>query len=428
MCLIEFKNVNKSFKIYHNKSYSIKEKFINAILSRSKEKVEKYQVLKNVSFKIKKGQVIGIIGENGTGKSTTLKLISKILYPDSGEIIVKGKVSSLLEIGAGFQPDLTGRENVYLYGSILGISKEEIDKRYNEIIEFAEIEKFMDTAVKNYSSGMYMRLAFAVAVNVDPDILVIDEVLAVGDEAFQKKCMNKILSFKERGKTIVFVSHDMSSVRKICDRVFFIKRGGYLLEGTPEQMIGLYLKLVYSNSEDKKELEEEIEKGKKISFKNKINHNVTLHQAPKYVNDESTYHGNKNLEITKLYFSDKNGHIKNIFETNEDIKINVEFKVNKKTNSAVFGFAIYTEEDVHLSGPNSKQDGLIITDLKENNMFSVTIKNNPFLKDKYYLTAALFDESCQMPFDFREKHYWFQIVESNIIEYGKIRLKCEWNI
>ncbi len=427
MILVEFKNVSKHFKIYQNKSYSIKEKFINKILNRNKLEVQEYQVLKDVSFKIKKGETIGIIGENGTGKSTSLKLISKILYPDSGEVIVKGKVSSLLEVGAGFQPDLSGRENVYLYGSILGISKEDINKKYKEIVEFAEIEEFMDTAVKNYSSGMYMRLAFAVAVNVDPDILVIDEVLAVGDEAFQKKCIQKILSFKKNGKTIIFVSHDMGIIKKICDRTFFIKRGGYLLEGSPEQMIGLYLKLVYSNSDDKEEIEKEIENKGNFDVE-KINHDLDLHQDPKYANDSSTWHGNKDLQIKKVYFSDVKGHIKNIFETGEDIKINVEFDMNKKTDEAVFGFGIYTEEGVHLSGPNSKQNGLVMTDLKKNNMFSVTIKNNPFLKDKYYLTVALFDESCQIPFDFREKHYWFHIVESNIVEYGKIRLKCEWNI
>ena len=181
MTVIEFKNVSKHFNIYQNKSYSIKEKFINKILNKNKLEIKKFQVLKDVSFKIEKGETVGIIGENGTGKSTTLKIISKILFPNSGEIKVKWKISSLLEIGAGFQPDLSGRENVYLYGSILGLSKVQIDNKYNEIVEFAEVEQFMDNAVKNFSSGMYMRLAFAVAINVDPDILVIDEVLAVGD-------------------------------------------------------------------------------------------------------------------------------------------------------------------------------------------------------------------------------------------------------
>jgi len=240
MVSIRFKDVTKTFKIYQNKSYSIKEMFINFLLRKNKLEVQKYPVLTNVNFDIKQGETIGIIGQNGTGKSTTLKLITKILYPDKGEIETNGKISSLLEVGAGFQPDMTGRENVYLYGSILGIAKKDIESKYNTIVEFSEVEEFMDTAVKNYSSGMYMRLAFSVAIHVDPEILVIDEVLAVGDAGFQKKCINKIKEFKNNGKTIVFVSHDMNSIKMICDRVFFIKKGGHMIEGSVDDMVNLY--------------------------------------------------------------------------------------------------------------------------------------------------------------------------------------------
>lgn len=426
MSVIEFRNVSKHFKIYKNRSYSVKEKFINKILNRNKTELQKFNVLKNVSFKIEKGETVGIIGENGTGKSTTLKIISKILYADSGEVIVNGKVSSLLEVGAGFQPDLTGRENVYLYGSILGLSKKEVYRKYNDIVKFSEVEQFMDTAVKNYSSGMYMRLAFAVAINVDPDVLIIDEVLAVGDEAFQKKCINKILSFKKKGKTIVFVSHDMGMIRKICDRVFFIKRGGYLIEGSPEQMIGLYMKLVYSNAEDKQELETAIESSNEIKF-DKNNYDIDLHKAKEYAEDKNRY-GNMDLEITNIYFSDSQGNVRNVFEVGEDIKINIEFRKNKNVDSSVFSFDIYSEEGWQLSEHNCKQDGIIITDIKKTNIISVVIKNSPFLKGKYYLTVGLFDEDCQMPFDYRDKQYYFQICESNIAECGKFRLRCEWNI
>jgi ABC-2 type transport system ATP-binding protein len=240
MISIKFKDVSKTFKIYQNKSYSIKEIFINFLLRKNKLEIHKYPVLTDVSFDIKQGETVGIIGQNGTGKSTTLKLITKILYPDKGDIETKGNISSLLEIGAGFQPDMTGRENVYLYGSILGIPKKEIELKYNSIVEFSEVEQFMDTAVKNYSSGMYMRLAFSVAIHVDPEILVIDEVLAVGDAGFQKKCIKKIEEFKDNGKTIVFVSHDMNAIKMICDRVFFIKKGGEMIEGSVDDMVNLY--------------------------------------------------------------------------------------------------------------------------------------------------------------------------------------------
>lgn len=240
MSVIKFRDVNKSFRIYKNKANSLKEQLIVNIFKKRKLEVEEYKVLENINFDIEKGETIGIIGQNGAGKSTTLKLIAKILYPDTGEIEVKGKISSLIEVGAGFHPDLSGRENVYLYASIIGVSKKEVDERYDDIVKFAEIEEFMDSPVKNYSSGMYMRLAFSVSVHVDPEILLIDEVLAVGDANFQEKCINKIQEFKKKGKTIVFVSHDMNAIKLICDRVFFIHKGGRMVQGTTDEMIKLY--------------------------------------------------------------------------------------------------------------------------------------------------------------------------------------------
>ncbi|MDD3223922.1 MAG: ABC transporter ATP-binding protein [Clostridium sp.] len=425
MTVIEFKNVTKYFNIYQNKSNSIKEKFINRILNRNKLEVNKMFVLKDASYKIEKGQTVGIIGENGTGKSTSLKLMSNILKPNSGEIKVNGKISSLLEIGVGFQPDLTGRENTYLYGSILGLSKSEIHKKYDDIVEFSELEKFMDTPVKNYSSGMYMRLAFSVAVSVNPDILLVDEVLSVGDANFQKKCINKIMDFKKRGKTIVYVSHDMSTVRRICDKVIFIKRGGYITEGSPERMIGLYMKRTYSADEEEKEkIDKYIENNKGAELSSDFN--IEMHEAKEFINGNRD--GNRELEITKLYFSDKEGRPRNFYGTEEDIKVNLEFKKNKDIKSAVLVFKIYTEEGWMIAQHNCKQDGILITDMKENNVLSFTIKNDLFLKSKYYFSVGLMDEECKEIYDFREKHYWFYIHESNIKEEGKIKVRCDWQL
>lgn len=424
MVVIKFDNVSKHYNIYQNKVYSIKEKFLNKILKRNKLEVKTVNVLKDASFEIMQGQTVGIIGENGTGKSTTLKLVSRILTPNSGNIFVKGKISSLLEIGIGFQPDLTGRENVYLYGSILGLSKQEIDSRYNDIVSFAELENFMDTPVKNYSSGMYMRLAFSVAVSVDPDILLVDEVLAVGDEAFQKKCIDKILTFKKQGRTILFVSHDMSTVRKICDRVLFVKRGGQVIEGTPEQMIGLYLRLLYSNDQDRESISKSIEKNPNLAVNDDFN--LELHQ----VNDSiaTDREVSKKLEITKLYFSDSLGRIKNVFSTGEDIKINIEFRQSVKVPSAILAFKIYSEEGWFISYHDCKQDGLIITDLKNTNVISVSIKNNNLLKSKYYLSVDLSDEDYNEYYDLKEKRYWFEIVEGTIKEQGKVKVNCDWQL
>lgn len=234
---IEVKNINKKFRVYFDKGYTLRDK----VLNRSRNKYEEREVLKDISFDIKKGEAVGLIGHNGCGKSTTLKLLTRIIYPNSGSIKINGRVSSLLELGAGFHADMTGSENVYINASILGLRKKEIDKRMDEIIRFAELEDFMDNPVRTYSSGMYMRLAFAVAVNVDADILLIDEILAVGDANFQVKCFNKLMEIKEKGTTIVVVSHSLSQIEQICDRCIWLHEGVIKADGTPENVHKEYL-------------------------------------------------------------------------------------------------------------------------------------------------------------------------------------------
>lgn len=207
---IEVNNITKAFKVYYDKSNSLKEKMIFWRRNRH----ENREVIRGISFKVKKGESIGLVGKNGCGKSTTLKLLSRIIYPDSGSIKINGRVSSLIELGAGFHPDMSGRENIYTNASIFGLTKREIDERLDDIIEFSELGDFINEPVRTYSSGMYMRLAFSVAINVDADVLLIDEILAVGDANFQRKCYNKLREIKGEGTTIVIVSHDLSSDRK----------------------------------------------------------------------------------------------------------------------------------------------------------------------------------------------------------------------
>jgi ABC-2 type transport system ATP-binding protein len=428
MSVIEFKNVTKHFKIYQNKNYSLKEKFLAKVLKRDKVQIQIIDVLKDASFTIEKGETVGIIGENGTGKSTSLKLISNILKPNAGEIVVNGKISSLLEIGVGFQPDLSGRENVYMYGSILGLSKSEIDDRYDRIVDFAELRNFMDTPVKNYSSGMYMRLAFSVAVSVDPDILLVDEVLAVGDANFQKKCLDKIQSFKEEGKTIVFVSHDMGIVKKICDRVIFIKKGGFVIEDTTDRMIGLYMKLLYSASDEKDKIAKEIEeKGIDKVLEKSQNVNLDMHEAKEF-STTGNREGNRNLEISKTYFSDNAGMARNTFNSGEDIKVNLEIKKNVEVESAILYFEVFSEEGWRLSYHNCNQDGILITDMKDSNFISFIIQNNPFLHSKYYISIGLRNENGDEIYDYRDKHYYFIINQGNVKEEGKVQLKCDWRL
>ena len=236
--VIEVDGVTKRFNIYYDKANTIKEK----LLFFKRNKKEKHTVLENINLNIKKGEVVALIGTNGSGKSTLLKLMTKIIYPNEGKIITKGKLTSLLELGAGFHPDFSGRENIYFNASIFGLTRREIDERINQIIEFSELGEFIDNPVRTYSSGMYMRLAFSVAINVNAEILLIDEILSVGDQHFQDKCFEKMKSLKEEGKTMVLVTHSMYSVKQLCTRAIWLYNGHIKMDGNTEEVVEAYLK------------------------------------------------------------------------------------------------------------------------------------------------------------------------------------------
>ena len=237
---IRIKNLYKDFKLNSDKPRSLKER----ILFSNRNKVEKIQILKDIDLDIKKGETVALIGVNGSGKSTLLKLMTKIIYPTKGTIKINGKLTSLLELGAGFHPDFSGRENIYFNASIFGLTKQEIDRRLKTIIDFSELGEFIDSPVRTYSSGMYMRLAFSVAINVDADILLIDEILAVGDQHFQDKCFKKLHELKaNENKTIVIVSHDLKKVKDLCDRAVWIKKGKIEMDGNPKEVIDKYLEI-----------------------------------------------------------------------------------------------------------------------------------------------------------------------------------------
>ena len=232
-------NVTKSFNVYYDKANTVKERLL-FLFTRNKK--EKRVVLKNINLKIKQGECVALIGTNGSGKSTLLKLMTKIIYPNEGKIETNGKLTSLLELGAGFHPDFSGRENIYFNASIFGLTKKEIDNRLNDIIEFSELGTYIDNPVRTYSSGMFMRLAFSVAINVDADILLIDEILSVGDEHFQNKCFEKMKELKNQGKTMVFVTHSMQSVKNLCDRAIWLKDGNIMLDGNTDEVVEEYVK------------------------------------------------------------------------------------------------------------------------------------------------------------------------------------------
>ena len=235
--VIDVDNVYKSFNVYYDKTNTIKEK----LLFWKSSKKEKREILKGINLKIKKGEIVGLIGVNGSGKSTLLKLMTQIIYPDNGKLTTYGKLTSLLELGAGFHPDFSGRENIYFNASIFGLTRKEIDDRIEQIIEFSELQDFIDNPVRTYSSGMYMRLAFSVAINVDAEILLIDEILSVGDEHFQEKCFRKIEELKTEGKTIVFVTHGMGSVKRFCTRAVWLHEGKIKMDGDIDKIIDSYV-------------------------------------------------------------------------------------------------------------------------------------------------------------------------------------------
>lgn len=234
------KHVYKDFKLFYDKANTLKEKIL---FFRKRDKNDVLHILKDIDLTIQKGETVALIGTNGSGKSTLLKLMTKIIYPNKGKIIVKGKLTSLLELGAGFHPDFSGRENIYFNASIFGLTKKEIDNRIDDIIKFSELEEFIDNPVRTYSSGMYMRLAFSVAINVDADILLIDEILSVGDQHFQEKCYNKMLSLKQEGKTIVLVTHSMETVNEFCDRAIWLYEGSIRMDGPSKEVTAEYLKI-----------------------------------------------------------------------------------------------------------------------------------------------------------------------------------------
>lgn len=237
---IKVDHVYKSFNIYYDRANTLKERVL--FWKRNKRR-EKREILKDINLEIKKGETVALIGVNGSGKSTLLKLMTQIIFPNKGTIETHGKLTSLLELGAGFHPDFSGRENIYFNSSIFGLTKKEIDKRLDQIIEFSELQDFIDNPVRTYSSGMYMRLAFSVAINVDADILLIDEILSVGDQHFQEKCFKKMRELREQGKTMVFVTHSMESVRNLCDRAIWLYDGQVRMDGDTQEVIDEYLKV-----------------------------------------------------------------------------------------------------------------------------------------------------------------------------------------
>lgn len=357
---IEVKDLFKIYKLYDKPSDRLKD---SLGLSR-KKCYREYFALKNINLEVLRGETVGIIGTNGAGKSTILKIITGVLSATSGSVNINGRISALLELGAGFNMEYTGLENVYLNGAMIGFSREEIDAKLNDILEFADIGDFIHQPVKTYSSGMFVRLAFAVAISIDPEILIVDEALSVGDVFFQAKCFRKFEEFKKKGKTILFVSHDLSSVNKYCDRVFLLNHGELIREGSPKDMIDVYKKiLVNQYSEDEEPLKggsedgnlsaEQKESGIKTVFGKPFPLKDSMYQNPNVVN-----YGNQVAEIVDYAILDEKKTITNSVESGTEVTVYLQARFSRTVKNPVLAFTFKDIHGVELVGTNTMFEGI----------------------------------------------------------------------
>lgn len=392
---IKIDKITKTYNMYTKPA----DRFKEALDPRRKSYHDLFYALKNVDIHVKKGEMIGFIGENGSGKSTMLKIITGVLTPTSGSIKIEGKISALLELGSGFNPEYSGYDNIYLNGMVLGFSKEEIDAMVDDIISFADIGDHLYQPVKTYSSGMFVRLAFAVAINVDPDILIIDEALAVGDLEFQLKCMDKFTEIKNSGKTILFVSHDINSVRRFCDRVYWLKNGEVVEEGDVMEVSSNYENFL-----------------KKKSIK-------TI-ESEKVMEQEQVVPDIVEVKSAELL----DGHLQPVDIVKQDekviVKINYDVK-NDTIKNPVCGVAIRTVDNHYVCGLNTLLDKVEIPWKKGHNSFYIEYEKMSLLTGEYYFDIAFFEEHATVPLEYKTK-YLKMFISGQYTGEGIVILDHEW--
>lgn len=401
---VRFENVSKRFDFSAQKPRSVLESFISIFpvqgsSSDQPEKADDFWALRDVTFDVMPGQGFGIIGRNGSGKSTALKLVARILKPNRGRILVNGRVSALLELGAGFHHDLTGRENIFLNAAVLGLQEDEVNARFDDIVEFSELDSFIDMPVKHYSSGMYMRLGFSIAIHVQPDILIVDEILAVGDQAFQSKCLDKILWLKKQGTTILMVSHNLNQLRTICTDMVWMEKGQVKAAGKTESVISQYVA---------------------FSYQGKARDNTA-------VNFERI--GDQAIELTAVRFLDKKGKETKTFLTGDSLTIEMKYVAHKAVPNPEFGLAIYREDGVHVSGPNTQMAEIDLGTVEGEGLIQYKIENIPLLPARYKVTTAVHDSRFPHCYDLHKDAYSFKILPGGTQEInGILQLDASWKM
>jgi len=450
MAAITFDRVTKQFTLRHERARSFQELFLNLPRPRRKgspvtsgraapaKGKERFWALRNVSFEIESGDMVGIIGPNGAGKSTVLKLATRIIQPSAGKIAVNGRVSALLELGAGFHPDLTGRENVYLNGSILGFSKAEMDCIFDEIVDFSEMERFIDVPVKHYSSGMYMRLAFAVAINVRPEILLVDEVLAVGDQAFQARCLDRIGEMKRRGVTIVLVTHDLDAVRSLCDRAIWLDEGKIQAEGTVDLVAEQYLNQVHLEDE---QILLQAEAARSPGAESSKPTQAVTETAPECGFDrspkgdlregESDWRwGSREGEITSVQLLDGQGQERRSFRTGDTFVVRIHYVAHQRIDKPQFGVALFHAGGFHINGPNTVFSGVEIDAIEGQGYIDHVVDSLPLLEGTYLVSASLYDYAGAHAYDYHHEAYTFRVHPNpNVREkYGAVLIPSSWRL
>ena len=399
--VLSFKDVNKRFTFSREKPQSVLETMISIFHRRSRHPKQDLWAVKDLSFDVYPGQSMGIIGRNGSGKSTVLKLMARILRPTSGRIMVKGRVSALLELGAGFHPDLTGRENISLNASVMGLNEADVEKNFESIVAFSELGEYIDMPVKHYSSGMYMRLGFSVAIHVDPTILIVDEILAVGDQAFQMKCIDRIHEMKRQGVTIILISHNLEIIRRLCSHLIWLEHGQMRASGPTEEVANEYLE--YSNQTVGDQLSGPTHEG---SFRR---------------------WGSRAIEITAVHFLDHTGSRQSIFKTGDEMVIEIAYCAHQPIPDPEFGLAIFRQDGVHVNGPNSHLAGLETGIVEGQGLVHYHIKELPLLPARYQVTAAIHDSRLMNAYDYHELAYPFRVVIGGTKETdGLLEIPATW--
>lgn len=384
---IEVCGVSKQFNIPHEKRDTIYENIIG-ILDGKKYGYEEFTALHDISFNVERGETLGIIGENGSGKSTLLKIIAGVLSPDEGSVKVEGKLAPFLELGVGFQPELSAEENIYLYGSIMGMTKKEMEDQLEEIFKFSDLSKFRNMKLKNFSSGMYARLAFATAMATGPEVLLVDEVLSVGDEAFQKKCGEKFNEFKRDGKTIILVSHSLELINKICKESILLIDGELISKGVTEKVIDDYRNII----QEKRDIQlmgerDKIESDKIESDNNKISE----------------------MKIKDVKLFDQNNDETYSFNCGDKLIIKVEYELHKKVSDPLFQIQIFRDDGVFVHGMNTERDGMKSGEIDKDGIFEYTIKNLSLLEGTYFANVGLVSSWTGPHYDYHLNKHKFII-------------------